>query len=113
MRRAGTRLGVRRSRSGATLQRFTEADGLPAPVVGSLAAAIDGLMRVVAGAALDPKKNDVHVIKVAADWFATLNRFSPRVWKLATTSLKREPTIRPTAKAGLSVARSPCAPRRR
>ena len=70
-------------------------------------------MRVVAGVALDFKKNDVHVMKVGADWLATLNRFSPRLWKLATTSFKREPTIRPAAKADLFVARSPCAPRRR
>ncbi|QJR34699.1 ATP-binding protein [Gemmatimonas groenlandica] len=48
----GTRRGVLRSRSGLPLQRFSEADGLPGPVIYSLAEtrAIDGTSRVVVGA---------------------------------------------------------------
>ncbi|WP_310569996.1 ATP-binding protein [Gemmatimonas sp.] len=47
----GTRRGILRSRSGVPLQRFSEADGLPGPVIYSLAEtrAIDGTSRVVAG----------------------------------------------------------------
>ena len=48
----GTRRGLLRARSGVRVQHFDEADGLPGPVIYSLAEtrAIDGTLRVVVGA---------------------------------------------------------------